>query len=410
MKKYALLAVILIFSGADSFAQIIFEKGYFIDGSGTRVEALIRNVGWRSNPDRFEYKLEEGGEVRQAGIHSISEFGIHGASRYVRAKVQIDRSSDQLDLLSDVRQPVFKEELLFLRVLVDGDANLYMYVDELLTRFFYCVHDSDINQLVYKRYYASDNRIARNNFFMQQIINDLRCDDISPDRVRRMQYNRNSLERKFIKFNACMDPDFNARESRIRESRSLRDWIGITIRPGFNYSTFSVHNSTYSLLNDKTKTAGLRLGLEAEFFLPYYKNSWGIIFEPSFQHYRSAFSIEQSQIQRGLKISKVEYQSVDMQVGLRRYFFLNQNSKVFINASYGPNFITKTNIAYKFSIGHSGVISDKSWATNLAFGTGFKLNNKYSLEARYRTRRYHPSLAWQSDYSPFTVTLGYTLF
>jgi len=50
VKKFALLAVFLIFSGADSIAQVSFERGFFIDDSGNRVECLIRNLNWMSNP------------------------------------------------------------------------------------------------------------------------------------------------------------------------------------------------------------------------------------------------------------------------------------------------------------------------------------------------------------------------
>ena len=413
MKKIALIVAFLIFSSANSIAQIIFERGYFIDDSGTRVEALIRNVDWRSNPDRFEYKLAEGGEVRQADIKSVKEFRVYGASRYVRAKVRIDRSSDRLDLLSDVRNPVFEDEVLFLRVLVEGDATLYMYVDVPLIRFFYRVHDSEISQLVYKRYSTSDNQIGRNNFFMQQIINDLKCDNISPDRVRRIHYTRRSLEQKFIKYNRCMDPDFV-----VQRFGSWRNLFNLTLQPGLSYNNLTIEHQRRNILNPHEGSMfSYRFGVQAEFIVPYYRNSWSILFEPGYQQYRVGNTVSETSSPNVYSISRIDYQSIEFPFGIRYYIFLNDASKLFVNVLLVLDYSIRLDVSY--TNGRSGNYSD--FVNNLAFGSGFRYRERYSIEARYYTNRdifnnsqgydfFHDDGGYSLRYSAITMTLGYTLF
>ena len=44
------------------FAQISFEKGYFINNANQKTNCLIKNQDWKDNPTEFEYKLDENSE------------------------------------------------------------------------------------------------------------------------------------------------------------------------------------------------------------------------------------------------------------------------------------------------------------------------------------------------------------
>ena len=50
--------------------------------------------------------------------------------------------------------------------------------------------------------------------------------------------------------------------------------------------------------------------------------------------------------------------------------------------------------------------------SNFAFGAGYKLNNKYSLEIKYQTNRniLRENPYWTGKYQSTSVILGYTLF
>lgn len=127
MKKRILFLLITI-STLNSYSQVSFEKGYYIDNTNQKINCLIKNVDWKNNPTEFEYKLAENSEPKKTTIKTIKEFGIDNISKYVRSTVNIDRSSESINNLSNDKNPIFKEEELFLKVLVEGKATLYQYV------------------------------------------------------------------------------------------------------------------------------------------------------------------------------------------------------------------------------------------------------------------------------------------
>jgi hypothetical protein len=73
-------------------------------------------------------------QSKKGDTASVKEFGVYGSFKFIRAKVKIDRSSYKLGELTPDREPVWSDELLFLRVLAKGKASLYSYED--LSRFF----------------------------------------------------------------------------------------------------------------------------------------------------------------------------------------------------------------------------------------------------------------------------------
>src|SRR5690606_25081600 len=151
MIKPVLFSAVLMFLSIACFSQIVFEKGYFIDESNQRIECLVRNVDWRNNPTEFEYKMSEDSDLLRASIGTVTEFGVDNVSKWVRATVDIDQSGDGLNDLSKERNPVFEEKRVFLKVLIEGKASLFLFREGNLTRFFYRKDDSEIRQLVYKR-------------------------------------------------------------------------------------------------------------------------------------------------------------------------------------------------------------------------------------------------------------------
>jgi hypothetical protein len=136
MKRYVLFLVLITVLALNSYSQITFEKGYFINESDQKVNCLIKNIDWKNNPSEFEYKISPEASIQNADIKTVKEFGIDGVSRYIRAKIQIDRSRDEIYNLNFEMNPVFQEEMLFLKVLIEGKASLFFYANENITRFF----------------------------------------------------------------------------------------------------------------------------------------------------------------------------------------------------------------------------------------------------------------------------------
>ena len=124
MKKHLLLALLL---SSSMYGQISFDQGYIIDNTNQKTNCLIKNLDWKNNPNEIEYKLFENTKPVKVAVQSIKEFGIDNVSKYISCNVNIDRSSEITNKLSRNKEPNFKKEVLFLKVLIEGNANLYVY-------------------------------------------------------------------------------------------------------------------------------------------------------------------------------------------------------------------------------------------------------------------------------------------
>ncbi|MCG2431601.1 PorT family protein [Aequorivita xiaoshiensis] len=395
MKKQLLFLLITVLS-FNCYSQISFEKGYYIDNSNQKTNCLIKNIDWKNNPTEFEYKLSENSESKKASIKLIKEFGIDNVSKYIRSNVNIDRSSEKFNQLSNHRKPIFKEEELFLKVLVEGKANLYLFEDGNLIRYFYNTEDTVIEQLVFKSYKTSNYKIGKNNSFKNQLWNNLKCPDFKISKVENLDYQKNDLIKFFVEYNEC-----NGEKSIIYEKKQKKDLFNLSIRPGFNSSSLSIQNSVSSSRDtDFDNEIGFRFGIEAEFIMPFNANKWSLIIEPTYQYFKSEKEINKQTV-------IADYKSIEIPVGIRHYFFLSENSKIFINGSYILDLSSNSIIDFS-----SEVDLEINTRNNLAFGMGYKYNDKYSLELRYQTSReiLGDYIAWSSDYNTLSVIFGYSLF
>ncbi|MGB6083155.1 tRNA modification GTPase [Moheibacter sp.] len=404
-----LLLILLPFSFPLVFGQIKYEKGYFIDESNNRTECLIRNVDWKNNPAEFEYKLSEDDNAQKGTLNNVREFGIYEDSKYVKHKVQLDRSSDIVGRLSDTAQPIFNDETIFLKVLVGGQANLYQYTEDNLIRYFYDINNEEVKQLVYKRYLLSSNKIATNEQYKRQIFNDLKCDGITKERVEKMEYKQNSLTRVFVDFNNC------GKEPVQEIGVANKGNINLTIRPRIYSSSLSINNSTLSDRDiDFGNKIGLSAGLEIEYVLPFNKNKWAIFAEGTYITFKGEKTTDAGNVSGGKLTTKLQYNAINIPVGFRHYFFLNDKSKIFIDAAYvvelgvGDSFVEFTRTD------GSGLnkLNLEANNNNFTFGLGYKFLDKYSAQLRLDTGKDILSgyYNWSSDYTNFSFILGYTIF
>jgi len=418
MKK-RLLTILLFTISVTPYAQIILEKGYFINETNERVTCEIKNLDWKNNPTEFEYCLSSGESLQKASIDTIKEFGLIGGSKYVRSKVLIDRSDNDVNHLSTQRNPDFKEELLYLKVLIEGRASLYLYEDGRLIRFFYSKNDSSIQQLVYKQYLVDNvydryerliqNRIGENKYYQQQILVDLNCDESTSVNIRNLRYSQKDLEKVFINYNECTNS-----ASVTYNTKQKRDWFNLTLRPGLNSSSLSIKNTVTDFWNtDFDNELTFRMGIETEFVLPFNKNKWSLIIEPTYQYYESENSETTTSIQGGIIHSEVNYHSIEIPFGIRHAFYLGHHSKLLVDLACVVDFSNDSNIKF-YKINGTLINSlDIKSRPNAAIGIGYQFKEKYSFELRYLTDREFLSdyTYWSgSKYKTCSIILGYSIF
>ena len=406
MKKQLLLFLTTILSFS-CYSQISFEKGYYIDNKNQKINCLIKNVDWKNNPIEFEYKLSENSESNKKTIKSVKEFGIDNISKYIRSSIKIDRSSNNINNLSYDRIPKFKEEELFLKVLIAGKITLYEYIDGNLRKFFYGKENSDIEQLVFKRYKTSENKIGQNYRYKQQLWNNLKCPNFKRNKIKSLDYKKIDLVNFFIEYNNC-----NNQEYLNFEEKQKRDLFNLTIRPRLNNSSLVIQNSISDIRNTNfDNKIGFGFGVEAEMILPFNKNKWSIAIEPTLINFNSEKSSKSDNVSGGIIKAKVNYNSLEIPISLRHYLFLKNNDKVFINASFIFDFSSKSSI--EFARNDDSVFSslDINTSSNFALGFGYK-HDKYSAEIRYQSPKEILTnyVSWNTEYQTLSIIFGYSLF
>jgi hypothetical protein len=407
MKKLLLLACLLTILSLKSFAQIRFESGYFINNHGIRTNCLIKNIDWRNNPKGFTYKLSSDANAINIPIDSASEFGINKESTYKRFVVAIDRSREEVEKVSAEKEPVFTTDTLFLKVLVSGKACLFYYEEADVFRYFYSVDTSPVKQLIYKSYkvydsYKVNEYIKKNEQYKQQLWASLHCDKISLEDCSKIEYKAKDLVKVFKLYN-----ETNSSVSVViaDSTKTKRRWLNLSIRPGFTFSGLTTTNIlSPSLSTSFENQANFRLGLEGEFILPFNKNKWAILLEPTYQNYTSTAKNGYG------TTNEMSYKAIEIPLGLRHSFYLTNKSRIFINASY----------AFGIDLGsYYRILSEPYYTENLdiehantlLFGAGYAYNNRFSAELRIEPQKNILSYwYWSSDYKTVSVIIGYRLF
>ena len=402
MKK---LLFTFLFLSLNNYAQITFEKGYFITDTGEKTECLIKNMDWKNNPIEFLYKSHEDKKIKTATIKSVKEFVISNTSKYIKTTVNIDRSGETINTMNKVRNPIFKTETLFLKTLIEGEASLYSYQEGNLKRYFFQQKDMPkIKQLIYKKYLSYHNQkdvTATNERYKYQLWKNLKCEKISQKEINNINYKKKSLVNIFIKYNNCTNSKFTNIEEKIK-----RDLFNLNFRPGILNSSLSTkhNNNKYNNINFDNELS-FRLGIEAEIIFPFLKNKWSLILEPTYQYYKTFKVIPY--FKRKVKVS-VDYQSIEVPVGFRYYSLLNNNSKLFYNLSYTFDFSKSNYIDFEKSKSLDLKIESSG---NFNIGIGFKYKNKYSTELRYSLKRTLINYeGWDTNYKSLSLIFGYTIF
>ncbi|WP_297099496.1 outer membrane beta-barrel protein [uncultured Draconibacterium sp.] len=402
LKKIFFVALIMSVC-VTTFAQIKFETGYFIDNSNQKIQCLIKNEGWVITPSSFKYKKNDNAPVETATIQNVKEFGIPGSVKYKRLDVEIDTSPDKQNELSLVRNPEYQEKQLFLKVILEGQPSLFEYKDRTLTRYFYGLND-DVVQLVYKRYMTND-KVAENNYFRNQLSSILKCDEITQQNVAGTDYFRSDLKKLFITYHKSTNADYNELEMK----KKLK--VHMSIKPGINANSFTVTNpnSLVERAEFDNKT-NFRLGVEAEFLLPIKKYKWSFFVEPTYQKYNSESSVKVNPARwpAGVIEGEVKYESIEMPIGLRYHMYLNDVSKIFVDMALVMDFALDSYVDFSNYQNNLDIES----SSNIAFGLGYKFKDKIDLTFRYYTTRdiLNGYTIWYGKYEAFSVSLGYTLF
>jgi hypothetical protein len=392
------VAAIMVLVVETTQAQIRFEKGWFIDNENKRTVCLIRNSEWKNNPDKIQYKDLSGDEVKTQDISTIQEFGFDGSLRYVRTHVQIDRSAKG----SRQRNPEWSAETVFLKVLAEGKATLYQFTDPKVDFFFYRVDSGPVHQLVYKEYVVGRNFISKNEYFRQQLMNEVCHPETPKTSLNHITYSKPALTRYFDLYNSRFGDT-----TVMKAGKKLSESFHLRLKAGVNLAQFSFHNENINYRAVKTDFGPkyeFKIGLEPEYILPFNKNKWSLFFSPSFQQY---VADEEVHYPNGLiQTYHIDYKYLSFPVGIRHYIYTGKSTCFFLNICYIYDLPIKDKIERK---PYDGL--DLNATPALGLGGGFSWK-RLSMEFRYATEQdlLFKYLTISSTYRESTVLLGFRLF
>lgn len=400
-KKLPLLLLFCIVFISKNQAQTNFENGYIINSKGEKTNVLIENENWKKNPETFIYKLSEDAKIKTGRLGNIRAFGIGEKLKYVKASTKIDRDIYDLQTSVNNESLILKEETLFLKVLVEGEVSLYHLEDGKLNLYFIkSPLTNKIEQLVFKTYASQDDKIKYNNFFRKQLYDAFKAEKFDRSRLRNVDYKRSDLINIFESYNLSHNEDVVV----YRTNRKLE--YNLYVRAGIGFNGLSATSPSGNRDLDFGDESNLRFGFEFEVILPFNNNKWSLFVSPTYQSYSSEGT---RIIAEGLPserefVTTADYSSIEMPIGLRHYLFLNNKSKIYLNAAAVIDFALDGTI----DPGGSEQPLEVSSFLNFAFGIGYQYDN-FGVEVLTFANRniVNDFVGWNSDYSSLALHLTY---
>lgn len=397
MTKQLTLFFAIIFS-LNSFSQSTFIKGYFMNNSNEKTNCLIKNIDWLNNPTEFKYRINENSEVKTLTIDDVKEFGVLNTFKYARHTAEIERSGKLAKELDFDKNPIFNTEKLFLKVLIEGKANLYFYQDKGLFRYFFNKNNAEVKQLVSKHYLTNVSEVKINNQFRRQLWIALNCESISMNSLKKMRYRKSDLVQFFVKYNKCSNSEFINYQ---KKKKKNKDFFNLTLRPGVRSSSLILADPNNRQIDFGKNLTSFRLGVEAEFIFGFNNNKWAFLFEPTYHQFNA-----------DIQTASFKQKRLELNFGLRHYMYLkNKDIKLYVNALgiYVNNFNNQlTERGNSFSIEmHDNL--------NMAIGIGCNYKDRFSLELRHLPSKNFllndsGETLWYTSSQSLSIVLGYTLF
>lgn len=380
------------------YSQINFEQGYIINQNGEKIEGLIKNYDWKNNPTVIEFKQNKDNKAENLQTININEFSV-GNIKYVKAKVLIDRSSSNLQSLSDTESLNSKEEVLLLKTLVSGKISLYGYNDSYVTRFFYKKESEDtFHQLEYKEYikYSEFEKIIKNEQYKNQLKKEFSDNSkIKNSDIERLSYKENSLTKIFVLYNGL--------NNTIVESKNNN--FHFYFKPGIGFSNYKILplDNDHGTGEYKENNIIYRIGAELEYVLNFNKGKWSIISDPSFQ------TVKYQVNDYNRRNFEVKYSSIQIPVGIKHNMFLNQKSKIYLSGSAYYDLILGSPV---FKVDN---IPAKSINGNfhVTFAAGYNYD-KFGIELKWGAIPYFSSQYYgdpgEINMNGINVSLSYKIF
>ncbi|NMM47355.1 hypothetical protein [Marinigracilibium pacificum] len=382
--------IFFVFISFSSFSQ--YKSGYIITNDGEKINLLIKDEDWLNSPEKIEVKIDQ--SEKSYSVLDLQEFAIDKTVKYLSREVKIDQSATKTGNLSTLRNPEFIEKRVFIKVLVEGEVNLYSYREPNLIRFYYKNDSLDISPLVYKKF-TFKMEIKENNYFRQQLQNLMNDKPEFNFDFNSIDYTQKDLINVFLKYNTLRTID-NSQDTYIHKSKKWKS--SLTLRPGYRFTKSSVLN-TNGFDEDFHDSHSTRLGLQFNLTAPWRNEKFSLLLEPVFNYYTTN-PVNQD------RIMSFTYSALELPISFQYNYPISKNSQVYFN----------TGISFEIHIGTDllfGVENSLRVNTNPYFicGAGYQIN-KFQIEGKFAPNKDILSKyrTMKTEIMTAEVIVGYTIF
>ncbi|RZJ72845.1 porin family protein [Flavobacterium sp.] len=385
-----------------TIAQIRFQKGYFIDNGGKKVECLIRNKGWNNNPTSFDYKISETSETQQGTLKDVREFSLEDGPTYTKATVAMERSTEKVQNMQMQRDAKFTlvEETHFLRLLFQASHSLYILEDSGIFKFFDRDRNGVFTQLVHIAYVDSQSNLRHYNQYYSQLLANFSCEGSTLESMSKLKYSISELTEYYRKTSECK----GEKVTEVKKSKG-----DFNLRPFLGFKSMKLDASAYSGNPGVSITkSGLAYGMEFEYILPTNKKKWAILIDMEYNKLEGDIDFPDGSSINDLR-AKINFSSLQIPIGGRYYAFLSDDFKFFANATINLNFISdKSEIVYGEGVSQFSKRKMDSNSYNFGIGAGVSYK-RLNAEIRYYTNQelYRTT---DGNVSKFALLVSYAIF
>lgn len=370
-------------------AQNTYQPGYYITNSGNRIDCLILNIAWKNSPTEFQFKINENEQPVTADIKTVKEFSVDNAYKFRRFTTKMERSASDVNKLDREAAAKWNEETIFLNVLVEGNVTLYKYEEGNMIKYFFSTGNHEKAEQLLHKEYVVNGVIMKNSTYKQQLYNLMKDKINSTKRFEKLQYKKESLVDLFVEYNG----DTNTKNLTEKQNSGS---VNLKLKAGAGMATLYAENVINYYEMDFESSVVFRAGAELEYILPFNNNKWSLFIDPYF----SAYSAKGSD---GNINYSAKYNSVSLPIGARHYFYVTNNSKIFVNAMMSFDFVVG-DAAITYNLNKLDIENTSHFAVGAGYATG-----NISAEIRYDFSRglLNRYQYWASEFETFALVLGY---
>jgi hypothetical protein len=328
----------------------------------------------------------------------VREFAVTGGLKYIGREVQMDQAgTDETNPASSL-EPDFTRQTLFLEVLIEGRASLFVYDQPHNTRYFYSTDTVPLNQLIFRYYRLPSDEliiIRTNTLFRQQLWKNIPRKEEDITFYEKIEYEKNDLKKYVIGYNAGNGYPFVV-YARKKESPEF----SLRVTPGLSIGTVKVKDENKESLFTIPARYSFRAGLETELMFPYTNRKVALVLEPTY------YSFVGSEYYWG-RYYDVTLHTIEFPIGVRYYMYLTHDIRIFLNALYVPSLSAE--IHSEINWGEAVYTVQTRLCMAAGAGVGWK---RFGLEFRMYTPHdlCYGSNFFYEKFSRMEVVAGFRLF